>query len=245
MSDIATSETPHARSGGCGCGHSHGSSGCGCGGAHSHAKASSSHSGCGCRGIRGLRRTHALLGAVLIIFVALHFAASATAFFPARYESLALFLRDLVEKAPPLQLGLFALLAAQAVTGILLLKRSGLRLRSARCQGDSPLRYFIQRWSGLIIFVFLVVHIAMAKLRIAHPDVASVREGLFAGNGFLIALYVLAVAATLFHLANGTWTAASVWGLRDARPRAWLGLSFFLGILLATLGVLALWPFIT
>jgi len=186
-----------------------------------------------------------VLGALLILFIALHFSASALGLFPQKYEALALFLRGLADRVPSLQVGLLLLLGAQGVTGLMLLRRSGLRFRSARCEGDSAGRYFLQRWSGVVILGFLAVHVSMAMLRVGHPDVESVRRGLFAGSVWLILLYVLAVAATVFHSANGAWTGSSVWGLRDARPDFWLRLCMTLGILLAGLGVLALWPFIT
>ena len=242
---------------------------CACGGhGHSRAKAKEQHSGCGChaspapqppppelapeahscggdcRGIRTTRRLHAALGVLLMGFLLLHLGVASLGWAPARYDAVAARLRHLSEQLPFLEIGLLLAITVQILVGIQLLIRSGLGIKASRCKEDDRLRYFLQRWSGLFLLLFLTVHLALFKLWPSAPSfaAASVRFTL-GGNGFWIG-FTLPITGLAFHAGSGLWTGASVWGVRDRHPRFWLGLAGAAGGLIALLGFGAFFAFV-
>jgi len=237
---------------GCGCGghERRGSApdpepaGCGC---HSFPSSSTDEKhacGGGCRGVRTPRRIHAALGLVLTLFLFLHLGVGALAQVPARYDAAASMLRRLSERIPLLEVALLLIFAVQTIVGIRLLIRSGLGYRTSRCKDDGKLRYFLQRWSGMLLLAFLALHLAMFKLWPGEPKFAIVsRRFTVGGNPFVIAFYVLALAGIAFHAGNGLWTGASVWGKRECRPRLWLAIAGASGTTIVFLGFIALRAF--
>ena len=86
--------------------------------------------------------------------------------------------------------------------------------------------YTLQRWSGLVIFIFLIIHVWRMRLSntgaadLAWPpaDVFPVlHEAL--QNPLVLALYILGVIAASLHFANGIWLAGITWGITIG-PRA-------------------------
>ena len=218
--------------------------GCGCN--HSPAPSTSTPHSCGggCRGIRTPRRIHAALGLVLTLFLFMHLGVAALGLSPARYDAAASTLMRLGGRMPVLEAALLLLIGVQTVVGIRLLIRSGLGYRSSRCKDDGRLRYFLQRWSALLLLAFLAGHLAMFKLWPGEPSFANVSHRFTLGrNSFLIVFYALALAGIAFHAGNGLWTGASVWGKRDSHPRIWLGIASTSGATIAILGYIALRAF--
>ncbi len=94
-------------------------------------------------------------------------------------------------------------------------------------------RYFLQRLTGYIAFLFIIVH--LLKFRFAHiigwgpefmdpalPDKFEItRNGLQAWNiwGLIVpawltfTMYWIGLAAACFHFANGIWTFCITWGI--------------------------------
>lgn len=241
MSDTAISSH---RNGGCGCGghgarHQHHHIGGSC---HHEEKPAAGHHQCGCRGVRTLRRTHAALGVLLIVFLFAHLGIAALALVPPRYDAAASLLRSIAARYPVLEIALFAVLAAQAVTGLWLLKRSGLSFNASRCGGESPMRYFLQRWSGVVLLAFLALHLVTARWQ-AAPDFAGARQALLIGHPAMALFYVFAVAAVAFHAGNGIWTGAMAWGLRERIKPLWITLSLAAALVLAIAGAAAVGAF--
>jgi len=237
--------------------------GCGCGGHGGETSAAESlHDECGChssstspapvkhscaggcRGIRTSRRIHATLGLVLTAFLFLHLGVASLGLAPAHYDAAASMLRRLSEQIPLLETILLLLIATQTGVGIRLLVRSGLGYQSRRCKEDGQMRYFLQRWSAMLLLMFIVVHLAMFKLWLGEPTFVTVaRHFTLGGNRLLLLFYSLAIAGIAFHAGNGLWTGASVWGVRESHPRLWLGIAGVSGTIIAILGFLALRAF--
>ncbi|MFP4144233.1 MAG: succinate dehydrogenase [Phycisphaeraceae bacterium] len=92
-------------------------------------------------------------------------------------------------------------------------------------------RYTFQRISGLIAFIFIFLHVATLRWRwdifgwytpfygeVYLPDGSTVELATattavaLQSAWWVLALYVVGVFSTVFHFANGLWTAAITWG---------------------------------
>lgn len=112
--------------------------------------------------------------------------------------------------------------------------------------------YSFQRWSGIVIFVFLIVHVWRMRLsNTAAADLAWPPEQVYdvlhraLQNGWVLALYILGVIASAFHFANGLWLVGITWGL-TLGPRAQrlsTGVALAVFALLVLLGGMGLYGF--
>ncbi|HXW55739.1 MAG TPA: hypothetical protein VEJ67_08335 [Candidatus Cybelea sp.] len=101
--------------------------------------------------------------------------------------------------------------------------------------------YLLQRWSGIVAFVFIGWHVYTARF-LAHgqtnyEDMAQAMSHL----GYF-AFYIVGVTAASFHLGNGLWNFACKWGIavsvRAQRAAGWFGAAVavvftFVGIMIA------------
>lgn len=83
--------------------------------------------------------------------------------------------------------------------------------------------YWLQRLSGLGILAFLLLHVGLTRLQgILEP---AIRVDLYGhmqallSQPWMLALYLAGLLLAVFHLANGLWSMAIVWGLTTS-PRA-------------------------
>lgn len=111
--------------------------------------------------------------------------------------------------------------------------------------------YWLQRISGVGILLFLLMHVGMTRiLGLWDP---SVSEDLFAhmrallSQPWMLGLYVVGLLLSVFHLANGLWSMAIVWGLATStESQGLLGwLSGLIGLVLAALGLHGLAGFLS
>ena len=120
-------------------------------------------------------------------------------------------------------------------------------------------RYTLQRATGMIAFVFIMVHVfhmhgwfhadvwlekVVKPLGGAqfHPFNAASSAGLALQSSLTVALYLIGVLSCVYHLANGLWTMGITWGVWTspaAQSRASKVCGGF-GLLLAVLSVGAL-----
>jgi succinate dehydrogenase / fumarate reductase, cytochrome b subunit len=87
------------------------------------------------------------------------------------------------------------------------------------------IRYSLQRLTGYIAFLFIVLHVLSLRFGIEFggllpsfdPHAASSTTAIHFQNGtiglMVAALYLVGVLSIVFHFANGLWTAAITWGL--------------------------------
>lgn len=102
--------------------------------------------------------------------------------------------------------------------------------------------YLLQRISGLGILLFLLGHVGMTRIwGMLNPGVHTDLFGHMQwalSQPWIFGIYALGLLLSVFHLANGLWGMALVWGLATS-PLAQRRISYAcagLGVLLAALG---------
>jgi succinate dehydrogenase / fumarate reductase cytochrome b subunit len=101
--------------------------------------------------------------------------------------------------------------------------------------------YVLQRWTGIIAFVFIGWHVYMERFmgggRTNYADLAEAMS-----HPWYFAFYIVGVTAASFHLGNGLWNFACKWGIavsvKAQRAAAWFGAAVtvvmtFVGIMIA------------
>lgn len=105
--------------------------------------------------------------------------------------------------------------------------------------------YVLQRWTGLIVFVFIGWHVYMERFltmgKSTYVDVAVNMT-----NPLYVTFYVIGILAASFHLGNGLWQFSNKWGLavgHDAqRKAAWVAGA--IGVIFAVVGLLIVASFV-
>lgn len=183
-----------------------------------------------------LRRLHSLSGIIPIgLFVCFHLFTNAQMLLGTFQHEV-----DWIHSQPALELmeiGLIWLpLAFHAGLGIFY-AASGTKYSVAKNGGWSHTRYILQRVTGFVALAFILFHVATLRWRFglwtpffthapyAQPDgmgriiyvvkpFADQATALaLKGHPLVLALYILGVFGTVYHFANGLWTAAISWGL--------------------------------
>lgn len=75
--------------------------------------------------------------------------------------------------------------------------------------------FYLQRITGVITFIFIVVHVWQTRIQVAMGAAEvnfSLMEGILT-SPFFFWFYVIGVLSTVFHLANGLWGFAVSWGI--------------------------------
>jgi succinate dehydrogenase / fumarate reductase cytochrome b subunit len=105
--------------------------------------------------------------------------------------------------------------------------------------------YVLQRWTGLVAFLFIGWHVYMERFltqgKSTYFDVAVTLS-----NPLYVAFYVIGILAVSYHFGNGLWQFSNKWGLtvgRDAqRKAAWIAGA--IGLLFAVVGLLIIFSFV-
>lgn len=137
-----------------------------------------------------------------------------------------------------------------AVVGVLIWLSGDQNLRSYRYGGN--LRYTLQRWTGIIAMVFILLHLWHVHWIIPggsafDPHAAAQTAVAALAGGWTGPVYALGVLCAVFHLANGVWTFLITWGLTiGPRSQRFSGrVCIVIGVLLALLGLGSLMRFKT
>jgi len=110
-------------------------------------------------------------------------------------------------------------------------------------------RYTLQRISGLVAAVFVVVHLLKYRFNYLLPNgthfdwahaTAATAHGL--SNPWVVGFYVIGIAAVCYHFANGLWTGLITWGvtLGDRSQRRAGYICAAIGIILGVMGMFSL-----
>lgn len=191
-----------------------------------------------------LRRLHSLLGLLPIGgFLVFHlWENSQSRFGAAHYNGEVVAFLQGMNYLPLLELFVIALpLLFHAGYGLLIVRQAQPELR--RYPFARNWAYWLQRISGVGILAFLLVHVGLT--RIQGLLVPGVSDNLFGhmqtllSQPWMFILYLAGLLLSVFHLANGLWSMAIVWGLTtSARSQALFGyVCAVIGVLLAALGV--------
>jgi succinate dehydrogenase / fumarate reductase, cytochrome b subunit len=102
--------------------------------------------------------------------------------------------------------------------------------------------YTLQRITGVVVFAFILFHLwttRLVQLDDHHAlDLFSLVRSTIA-NPWLYAFYVAGILSATFHLANGLWSFAIVWGI-TVGPRAqrrMVAVSAFVFVVLSVIGL--------
>jgi succinate dehydrogenase / fumarate reductase, cytochrome b subunit len=102
--------------------------------------------------------------------------------------------------------------------------------------------YLLQRGSGLGILLFLLGHVGMTRIwGMLNPGVHTDLFGHMQwalSQPWIFGIYALGLLLSVFHLANGLWGMALVWGLATSTlAQRWISYACAgIGVLLAALG---------
>lgn len=138
-----------------------------------------------------------------------------------------------------IEITLWVSIAFHAVLGVYY-ARTG-KSNTARYAYQDNWRYSLQRWTGYIAIFYIFYHIATLRWGWtalsptdevwSHKEAASTFSlalrgqvsGISAGGMLVSLFYFVGVTASVYHLANGLWTAAITWGLTltEAAQRRW------------------------
>jgi succinate dehydrogenase / fumarate reductase cytochrome b subunit len=116
--------------------------------------------------------------------------------------------------------------------------------------------YLLQRVTGVVLFVFITFHVLNFRFGLIpglntvsvaeHPDQAFdiVRNEFL--NPAILAVYIVGIISTTFHLANGLWLFLVDWGFAvGQRAQRYIGYACAaFGVLLTVVGINAAWAFI-
>ena len=108
--------------------------------------------------------------------------------------------------------------------------------------------YWLQRWSGVIAFVFIGWHFWQTRLAnylFGVPIDFRMMADIFADPTW-VAFYVVGLTAVSFHLANGLRTFLLTWGIvvGDRSRRAVSRVCAAFGVLVLAVSLAAVWAFI-
>lgn len=189
-----------------------------------------------------LRKLHSLIGVVpLGAFLVVHLWTNASALQgPAAHEAAMATSWGAPFRAFLIGLGLYLPLAFHALWGL----RRTLDSRPTRRPpaGSRHTGYVLQRATGLLLLVFIVVHVAELHLLgeggAEHPGdhfdrLCRLLSATHGGIPWRAAFYLTGLAAAAYHLANGLRAFCSGWGITRSRRAARR-----LGVLWAAVGLL-------
>lgn len=189
---------------------------------------------CTCHNLRLPRRLHAASGALFGSFLAVHLFVNSSALIPDVFNPVVTRIHSIINAVPGITLFLvFIPLCIQIISGLYLLHANGLLYRTKGCNRGSTPRFFLQRFSGLVILFFVTMHIGMLHNWGFHAVARNHRTALagydalkiFPLSGIAGAyLFLFGVLMVIFHLGNGAVTGAHVWGIikREYPARFWI-----------------------
>lgn len=191
-----------------------------------------------------LRRVHSLLGLLPVgAFLVFHLWENAQSRFGAsHYNGEVVAALQGMSYLIPIEILVIALpLLFHAGYGLAILRRGRAELR--RYPFLHLRLYWLQRVSGLGVLAFLLLHVGTTRIQgLWEP---AIRADLFGhmqamlSLPWMLAIYLAGLLLAVFHLANGLWTMAIVWGLTaSAAAQSRFGyLCLLLGLVLAALGL--------
>jgi succinate dehydrogenase / fumarate reductase cytochrome b subunit len=110
--------------------------------------------------------------------------------------------------------------------------------------------YLTQRITGLIAFAYIVQHVWRQRFSGVqlpeHPGAAFAKVQHELSNPWMLAIYIIAMAATCFHFSYGIWLFAAKWGITPGdRARKRFGyVCAVIGITLCLMGFASIYAFV-
>jgi succinate dehydrogenase / fumarate reductase cytochrome b subunit len=169
------------------------------------------------------RRLHSLTGLMFSGFVCFHLLINATVLAGGEKFNFCVEKIHILEHMGiliPVEMAtIFFPIAFHALFGIVILLTSQPNMTDYAYGGN--IRYTMQRLSAVVILVFLALHIwhmhwlgkPLGGARFDPGDATNSAAAAMQAWSLWAPIYVLGVVATVFHLANGIWTALITWGV--------------------------------
>jgi succinate dehydrogenase / fumarate reductase cytochrome b subunit len=198
-----------------------------------------------------IRRLHSLSGLVPVgVYLVMHLTFNSTILagkdaFQASVDQIHLLSRMGLLTAVEITF-IFLPLLFHGVVGLWLIREA--EPTSARYRFNGNIRYTLQRVTGVIAFVFIFYHIWQmhwfgAPFGGANFDAHNAAESAAAAiqspTRFHASAYTIGMLASVYHLANGLWTALITWGItigpRSQRMSGWACTAF--GVVLGLVGL--------
>ena len=110
--------------------------------------------------------------------------------------------------------------------------------------------YVSQRWTGLIALAYICQHVYRQRfsgvMLPEHPGASFHKVQVELSNPWMLAFYIIAMAATCWHFAYGIWLFAAKWGITpgDKARRNFGYICAAFGLFLAVLGYASIYAFI-
>ncbi len=207
-----------------------------------------------------IRRLHSLSGLIPVgAYMVVHLLTNASVLeSPAAFQGNVYKIHSLGKLLPFVEWGfIFIPILFHAIIGIVIV--AGGMPNSNQYRYGPNYRYTLQRATGMIAFVFIMIHVFHMHGWF-HADVwleyvvrplgggqfrpynAASSAGEALQSGAMVTLYLIGMLSCVYHLANGLWTMGITWGVWTsprAQARASAVCAVF-GVLLAVVGVGAL-----
>jgi len=214
-----------------------------------------------------IRRIHSLVGLVPIGgFLAFHLATNASVL-----DSVEIFQTrvDIIHGLGPTTLLMlewpliFLPIIFHAVIGMMIVCRGKRNVGNYPFAGN--IRYTLQRWTGVIAFFFIFWHVfhmhgwikaewwldgvarPLGGAKFDHHHAAETASAAIRASWVVVALYAVGILSSVYHFANGIWTAGITWGVwTSPKSQRWATLPCAaVGLALAVVGLGALFGMVT
>ncbi len=214
-----------------------------------------------------LRRLHSLTGLMPVgVFLCFHlFTNFQMVFTRLGFEGGFQHEVDWIHSLPALLIleifGLWLPIAFHAALGVAYMLTGERNMATYRYEGN--VRYTIQRWTAWIALFFILYHVATLRWgltipgfvdypfiavgiddqQLAFATTALALQGGPLGGAINITLYLIGALATVYHFANGLWTAAITWGLTLTvdSMRKWGWVCLVVGLTLGFFAIGSIW----
>ncbi|GAB4289645.1 MAG: succinate dehydrogenase cytochrome b558 subunit [Myxococcota bacterium] len=101
--------------------------------------------------------------------------------------------------------------------------------------------YYVQRITGVLVFVFIIIHVFMTRLYGIYADVHIDARYMIAhfDNLLILIFYIVGILSGAYHFSNGLWNMAITWGITIGRhsQRIWEIMCWLIGTAFAALGI--------
>lgn len=111
-----------------------------------------------CKKVRTPRKIHAACGLLLTMFLGMHLGMSLTGLNPVLFQQIVNRLHAVPALAEISLMVVLLPMLLQCTIGIFLVKKEGLKYYTGKCDRGGRVRFFLQRWTALVVLVFITVH---------------------------------------------------------------------------------------
>jgi succinate dehydrogenase / fumarate reductase, cytochrome b subunit len=193
------------------------------------------------------RKLHSLAGIIPVgVFMTVHLFINYTATWGTdSYNKAAGFMVNLPFKYFLEAFVIFLPLLFHAIYGVYIAYQS--KNNMSRYRYIRNWKFYLQRLTGLLAFVFIIWHVWETKVQVEFGGVEA-NYNLMAGivdNAISLTLYIIGILSCVYHFVNGIWTFLITWGITVSpqSQKVTQTISFGLFIVLSYIGIRAILAF--